>query len=75
MKLPDFWENHEHYKNYDGWGWYARTSQHKKNTNPTSIYFAGVDDDAFLGINGIEVGAHTGYSDPFSLWMQNLYIH
>jgi cyclomaltodextrinase len=71
MKVPDFWENHEHFKNYDGWGWYARTFQYKKNTNPTSIYFAGVDDDAFVWINGIEVGSHIGYSDPFSLDVTN----
>jgi cyclomaltodextrinase len=71
MKVPDFWENHEHFKNYDGWGWYARTFQYKKNTNQTSIYFVGVDDDAFVWINGIEVGSHTGYSDPFSLDVTN----
>jgi cyclomaltodextrinase / maltogenic alpha-amylase / neopullulanase len=71
MVVPDFWENHEHFKNYDGWGWYARTFQFKKTSDPMSIFFAGVDDDAVVWINGIEVGTHTGYSDPFDLDITN----
>lgn len=67
MKVPDFWENHEHYKNYDGWGWYARKFEFKKTSQPISIYFAGVDDDAVVWINGVKVGEHAGYSDPFSI--------
>lgn len=67
MKVPDFWENHEHYKNYDGWGWYARKFELKKTSQPMSIYFAGVDDDAVVWINGVKVGEHGGYSDPFSI--------
>lgn len=67
LNVPDFWENHEHYKNYDGWGWYARKFEFKKTSQPMSIYFAGVDDDAVVWINGVKVGEHVGYSDPFSI--------
>ncbi|MBU1423024.1 MAG: alpha-glucosidase C-terminal domain-containing protein [Bacteroidetes bacterium] len=67
INVPDFWEDHSNYKNYDGWGWYARKFEFNKTSEPFSIHFAGVDDDAVVWINGINVGSHTGYSDPFAL--------
>lgn len=67
VEVPRYWEGYPGLGKYDGWGWYARTFRFEKTAEPVSIYFAGVDDDAVVWINGIEVGSHTGYSDPFAL--------
>ena len=62
---PRFWEGYPGMAGYDGWGWYARTFQLPRVGEHLSIHFAGVDDDAQVWVNGIDVGSHTGYSDPF----------
>lgn len=67
VQVPAFWETYPGMANYDGWGWFLKTVRIEKNNDPLSIYFAGVDDDAVVWVNGIEVGSHTGYSDPFSV--------
>ena len=67
VETPRYWEEYPGLANYDGWGWYARTFHFEKTAEPVSIYFAGVDDDAVVWVNGVEVGSHTGYSDPFAL--------
>lgn len=64
---PRFWEGYPGLANYDGWGWFTRTVKMEKLGEPMSVYFAGVDDDAVVWVNGIEVGSHTGYSDPFAV--------
>ncbi len=64
---PDFWETYPGLSRYDGWGWFVRTFTMDTVATPLSIHFAGVDDDAEVWINGISVGEHTGYSDPFAL--------
>jgi len=67
VEAPDFWESYPQLGTYDGWGWYAKKFQFEKTAQPVSIYFAGVDDDAVVWINGKEVGSHTGYSEPFAV--------
>ena len=67
VQVPGAWETYPGMANYDGWGWFVRTVRIEKTDDPLSIYFAGVDDDAVVWVNGIEVGSHTGYSDPFSV--------
>jgi len=67
VQTPNFWESYPQLGTYDGWGWYARKFQFNKTAQPVSIYFAGVDDDAVVWINGEEVGSHTGYSEPFAV--------
>ncbi len=67
VQVPAFWETYPGMSNYDGWGWFMKTVRIEKNNDPLSIYFAGVDDDAVVWVNGVEVGSHTGYSDPFAV--------
>ncbi len=64
---PNFWEGYPGMAAYDGWGWFARTFEIDRTDIPLSIYFAGVDDEAEVWVNGKSVGEHTGYSDPFAL--------
>jgi glycosidase len=67
VSTPAFWESYPGLAKYDGWGWYAKTFVPPRVSVPQSVYFAGVDDDATVWINGKEVGSHTGYSDPFTV--------
>lgn len=67
VQVPDFWESYPGLATFDGWGWYARRFSFEKTSQPMSIHFAGVDDDAVVWLNGIEVGSHTGYSEPFNV--------
>lgn len=64
---PKFWEEYPGLASYDGWGWFARAINIETIDEPMSLHFAGVDDDAVIWMNGVEVGSHTGYSDPFSV--------
>lgn len=66
VQTPRFWEGYPGLASYDGWGWFARSLKIDKILEPMSLHFAGVDDDAIVWVNGIEVGSHTGYSDPFA---------
>ena len=66
VAVPAFWEGYPGLANYDGWGWFARTVKLEKQARPISMHFAGVDDDAVVWINGVEVGSHSGYTDPFA---------
>jgi glycosidase len=67
VQTPRFWEGYPGLATYDGWGWFARTVNIEKLVEPMSLHFAGVDDDAIVWVNGVEVGSHTGYSDPFAV--------
>jgi cyclomaltodextrinase / maltogenic alpha-amylase / neopullulanase len=67
VRTPGFWEEYPGMANYDGWGWFFRQFIVDKTTEPLSIHFAGVDDDATVWVNGVEIGGHSGYSDPFAL--------
>lgn len=67
VHVPAFWETYPGLENYDGWGWFCRTFTLKSAPQPMSLYFAGVDDDAQVWVNGVEVGSHAGYTDPFAV--------
>ncbi len=65
VQIPAFWESYPGMAAYDGWGWYARKFSVPALPGPMSLHFAGVDDEAVVWVNGVEVGSHSGYSDPF----------
>lgn len=67
VQTPKFWEGYPGLATYDGWGWFARTIDIEVLDEPMSLHFAGVDDDAVVWVNGVEVGSHTGYADPFAV--------
>jgi glycosidase len=67
VEVPEFWEKYPGLATYDGWGWFSRTVRIDKTDQPLSLHFAGVDDDARVWVNGIEVGSHSGYSEPFAV--------
>jgi len=67
VALPSTWETAPGLREYDGWGWYARMIVLDDSVPPLSLYFAGVDDDAVVWINGERVAEHTGYSEPFTV--------
>jgi cyclomaltodextrinase / maltogenic alpha-amylase / neopullulanase len=67
IEVPSYWDRYHNLEKYDGVGWYARTADVKNISQPLSIFFGGVDDDADVWVNGVKVGSHTGYSDPFAL--------
>lgn len=67
VSTPNFWEGYPGLATYDGWGWFARTIEIERIDEPLSLHFAGVDDDAVVWINGVEVGSHIGYADPFAV--------
>lgn len=71
VATPAFWEAYPGLASYDGWGWFVRTFRLDAPLPPMSIHFAGVDDDAEVWINGVDVGTHTGYTDPFALDVSN----
>ncbi len=67
VTIPAFWETYPGLATYDGWGWYTRTIVVPSPLQPLSLFFGGVDDDAVVWVNGIEVGSHMGYSEPFAV--------
>lgn len=67
VEVPVFWEKYPGLATYDGWGWFARTVTIEGGSEPLSLHFGGVDDEAVVWVNGVEVGSHTGYSEPFAL--------
>jgi glycosidase len=67
VHVPDFWEHFPGLSSYDGWGWYYRSVHIDRLDRKLSLHFAGVDDDARVWVNGIEVGNHSGYSEPFAV--------
>jgi len=63
--LPNYWDKYDNLYAYDGIGWYYRSFKMADSLGPTSIYFGGVDDNADVWLNGVKIGSHIGYSDPF----------
>lgn len=63
--VPGVWDDFG-LDGYDGVGWFARWLTDLESV-PVSLVFSGVDDDATVWINGVLVGSHSGYSDPFSV--------
>jgi cyclomaltodextrinase / maltogenic alpha-amylase / neopullulanase len=67
VEIPSYWDRYHNMEKYDGAGWFARAIEIKNAAQPLSIFFSGVDDDADVWVNGEKVGAHTGYSESFSI--------
>lgn len=67
VEVPSFLEKYPGLAKYDGWAWFARTLMLERTTVQLSLHFGGIDDEAVVWINGVEVGNHSGYSDPFAL--------
>jgi glycosidase len=67
VEVPSYWERYHGMATYDGVGWFSRKIELRDVSQPFLIFFGGVDDDADVWVNGIKVGSHTGYSDPFSI--------
>jgi glycosidase len=63
--LPNYWDRYDNLSSYDGIGWYYRSFEITDSLGPASIYFGGVDDDADVWLNGVAIGSHIGYSEPF----------
>ncbi len=64
INVPDYWDRYN-LSGYDGVGWYERSIEVHDTSAPMTLYFAGVDDDASVWLNGRLVGSHAGYSDAF----------
>ena len=67
VETPKYWEEYPGLAGYDGWGWFVRTFMLEKTGESVSLHFAGVDDDAQVWVNNVDVGGHAGYTDPFAL--------
>ncbi|MBI4428811.1 MAG: alpha-glucosidase C-terminal domain-containing protein [Ignavibacteriales bacterium] len=66
VDVPDYWDRYN-LSGYDGIGWFAKSFEVKDSVREPVIFFAGVDDDAEVWLNGISVGSHEGYSEAFFL--------
>ena len=67
VRVPGSWEDYPDMGTYDGYGWFAREVDISETGKPLSLFFAGIDDDATVWINGIEVGNHEGHAEPFAV--------
>ncbi len=67
VRVPGSWEVYAGMERYDGHGWFAKQFHLNSVDTRLSIHFGGVDDDAIIWVNGIEVGTHDGYSEPFAV--------
>ena len=66
------WEN-QGFSDYDGVGWYQIkfTMPEKIDCNAVEIFFEGVDESAWVWLNGVYLGAHDigpeGWKEPFAV--------
>ena len=61
------WED-QGYDNYDEGAWYrARIEVKAEEGRPVHLAFGGVDNSAYVYVNGIFVGEHHGWNTPFIL--------
>jgi glycosidase len=67
VRTPGFWEEYPGMASYDGWGWFSRQFIIDRTAGALSVHFAGVDDDAVVWVNNVELGGHSGATDPFAL--------
>jgi glycosidase len=66
IRVPDYWDRYN-LEEYDGVGWYATTVDIEDTSGQSVIFFAGIDDDADVWLDGRKIGSHVGYSEPFHL--------
>lgn len=63
------WENQGDVGAYDGLGWYrvkVSIPETVKNRE-VYLYFGAVDENAYVWVNGVYIGSHFGWREPFSL--------
>ncbi len=61
------WED-QGYGNYDAGAWYrARIEVEAEEGRPVHLAFGGVDNSAYVYVNGVFVGEHHGWNSPFIL--------
>ena len=66
------WED-QGFRNYDGFAWYriAFDAPPKPDCNAVELNFGGVDEEAWVWLNGVYVGQHavgqSGWNEPFQL--------
>jgi cyclomaltodextrinase len=66
IEVPGYWDRYN-LAEYDGPGWYTTTLNIEDSSKNSVIFFAGVDDDADVWLDGVKIGSHVGYSEPFYL--------
>lgn len=64
VHVPDYWDRYN-LEEYDGAGWYATKVSIEDTSAELILFFAGVDDDADVWLDGQKIGSHIGYSEPF----------
>ena len=64
IEVPGYWDRYN-LATYDGPGWYATTITIEDSSKNSVIFFTGVDDDADVWLDGVKIGSHAGYSEPF----------
>ena len=64
VHVPDYWDRYN-LEEYDGVGWFATTVSIEDTSAEMILFFAGVDDDADVWLDGQKIGSHVGYSEPF----------
>jgi cyclomaltodextrinase len=72
VDVPGYWERYHCRTPYNGFGWYACTIEVKDISQHLSLFFGGVDDDARVWLNGIQIGAHNGYSESFAMPLEQV---
>jgi cyclomaltodextrinase / maltogenic alpha-amylase / neopullulanase len=66
IEVPGYWDRYN-LATYDGPGWYATTITIEESSKNSVLFFAGVDDDADVWLDGVKIGSHAGYSEPFAI--------
>jgi len=73
IRVGEFWDT-QGFDNYVGYAWYSTefTVPAAAAGRRVALYFAGIDEQAWVYVDGMLVGEHTG--DPDKLWEQPLVV-
>ena len=68
LAVPGFWDALRDYASFDGYGWYARRFDLRRDAaKKYALQFEAVDDHADVWVNGRHVGGHVGYGMAFTI--------
>lgn len=70
VEVPGYWDRDD-LEEYDGIGWFTTSFEVSSVDSPLVLFFGGVDDEADVWVNGLKIGTHVGYSEPFFLEIRN----
>ncbi|MEX1276792.1 MAG: alpha-amylase family glycosyl hydrolase [Bacteroidota bacterium] len=70
VEVPGYWDRYN-LGEYDGIGWFTTSFGVSSVDSPLVLFFGGVDDEADVWVNGMKIGTHVGYSEPFFLEIRN----